>query len=129
VLELAIGRRVAAGPAASRDLTWACERLQASAGQIRIDALATELGCSRKHLTIRFHREFGLPPKLFARILRFDHAVRRLRADRVSSWVDLAATCGYSDQAHMVRDFRSFAGSSPTSLLSRRLPNQGGFVD
>lgn len=92
-------------------------------------SLATEPGCSRKHLTVRFRREFGLPPKLFARILRFDHAVRLLRRDRITRWAELADACGYADQAHLTRDFNAFTGSAPTSLIRRRLPDEGGFID
>jgi AraC-like DNA-binding protein len=51
-------------------------------------------------------RESGVPPKLFARILRFDHAIRLMRRDQVPSWAELADACGYADQAHLTRDFR-----------------------
>ena len=92
-------------------------------------SLAKELGWSRKHLTVCFRREFGMPPKLFARILRFDHAIRLMRRDRVPSWAELADACGYADQAHLTRDFRAFAGSPPASFMRRKLPDEGGFVD
>ena len=127
VLASAVERKFAVASPISGDLTWARARLEASAGRARVAALAAELGCSRKHLTMRFHEQFGMPPKLFARILRFDHAVRHLRADRVTSWADLACTCGYADQAHLAREFRELAGCSPTSLSRRRLPD-GGFL-
>jgi AraC-like DNA-binding protein len=44
-----------------RDLVWALARLEASFGQLGVNALAAELGCSRKHLVMRFRREFGMP--------------------------------------------------------------------
>ena len=91
--------------------------------------MARQLGCSRKHFTMCFRREFGMPPKLFARILRFDHAIRLMRRDQVTSWAELADACGYADQAHLTRDFRAFAGSPPASFMRRKLPDEGGFVD
>jgi AraC-like DNA-binding protein len=115
--------------AAARDLERAWERLRASAGSVRISALATELGCSRKHLTVRFRHEFGMPPKLFARILRFERAMRLLRRDSPPGWAELAATCGYADQAHLAREVREFAGSPPAAFLRRQLPDEGGFTD
>jgi AraC-like DNA-binding protein len=110
-------------------LVWALQRLEANAGQVGVASLAKELGWSRKHFSVCFRREFGVPPKLFARILRFDHAVRRLRRNQVESWAELADVCGYADQAHLTRDFRAFAGGPPASFMRRKLPDEGGFVD
>lgn len=112
-----------------RDLVWALSRLEATSGRIEVNALAQELGCSRKHLTVRFRREFGVTPKLFARVARFDHAVALLRRDRFAGLAELASDCGYADQAHMTRDFGEFAGSPPAAFLRRKLPDEGGFVD
>lgn len=129
MIEQAMAFRFADGPAAPRDLEWAWGRLRASSGRVRIGALARELGCSRKHLTMRFHHEFGMPPKLFARILRFDLAMRLLRRGPPLGWAELAAECGYADQAHLAREVRGFTGSPPAAFLRRLLPDQGGFTD
>jgi AraC-like DNA-binding protein len=130
ILEQEISRQLSLSVnGVSRGLVWALQRLQASAGHIRVASLAGELGCSRKHFTMCFRREFGMPPKLFARILRFDHAIRLMRRDQVTSWAELADACGYADQAHLTRDFRAFAGSPPASSMRRKLPDEGGFVD
>ena len=113
----------------ARDLVFAMQRLRARSGRIGIAALAAEIGCSRKHLTTRFAREFGMAPKLFARVLRFDKALAGLRAGRGASWAELADACGYADQAHLTRDFTAFVGSPPEALFRRALPDEGGFVD
>jgi AraC-like DNA-binding protein len=112
-----------------RDLVWAWHRLRVSGGRVAIGALAKELGFSRKHLALRFRHEFGISPKLLARILRFDRAVRLIGAGRVAGLADLAAASGYADQAHLSREFRVFAGSARTAFLRRRLPDEGGFLD
>ena len=129
ILEQAMASRFADGRAAPPDLEWAWERLRASAGRVRVGAPAAELGCSRKHLTLRFHHEFGMPPKLFGRILRFDRAMHLLRRQPSPGWAELALACGYADQAHLVREVRAFAGSPPAAFLRRRLPDDGGFTD
>ena len=112
-----------------RDLVWALDRLKASSGAAGIAALAAEIECSRKSLTERFIREFGIAPKPYARVLRFDRALRQVKAGKIASWAELADACGYADQAHLSRDFRAFAGSPPAALLARALPEGGGFRD
>jgi len=104
----------------------AVARLQASDGLLRIGRLAAQLRVSRRHLTTRFRDQIGLPPKTFARLLRFDSVRRRMAADP-ASWADVAAACGYSDQSHLNREFRELAGTTPAAFLARRLP-EGGTV-
>ena len=102
----------------------ACWQLLAtSAGRVSIEALAREVGYSRQHLARRFRAEFGLGPKLAARILRFQHATRLLRAPTVGSIGEVAARCGYADHSHLVRDFTGLAGCSPSQwAVEEELP-------
>lgn len=67
----------------------------------------------------RFRDEFGLGPKRAGRIIRFERARRMLRA--APSFVTLAqvaAACGYYDQAHLNRDFTQLAGCPPTTWMA-----------
>ncbi len=105
-------RRLADAPA-SRELDWAWHALRRSGGQLRIAALAGELGWSHRHLIARFRREIGLPPKTVARIVRFERALQLARRAAEPSWAEIAHACGYADQAHLIRDFRAFAGTTP----------------
>lgn len=105
-------------------VTRALARLHASGGTVRVDALAGELGCSRRHLATRFRDQVGVTPKLYGRILRFQRALAL--ADAQPDWARIAALCGYYDQAHMIRDFHRFAGGSPGDVARRRLPDGGG---
>jgi AraC-like DNA-binding protein len=130
LLEAAIEARIAdADGHGTRDLEWAWNLQHARSGRVPVAQLADAVGCSRKHLAVRFDREFGLSPKLLARIMRFDRAIRIMRNGELTSWSDLAAECGFADQAHMAREFVAFAGDPPTALLRRRLPDEGGFID
>ncbi len=108
----------------SRDLVWALQQLEATCGRIGVNALAQELGCSRKHLTVRFRREFGLPPKLFARVARFDRAIELMRRDRVASLAELASDCGYADQAYLTRDFASLPAARPRRFCAANCPTK-----
>lgn len=125
LLDAWIARRITAAPAASPDVTWAWRRIVATAGAVPMATLLTELGCSRRHLATRFREDVGMTPKRFARMVRFEHAVARLRAGE-EELGRIATDCGYYDQAHFNRDVRAFAGVAPGALLAER--HAGGFV-
>ena len=107
-------------------VTRALGRLRASGGSVRVETLAAELGCSRRYLVAGFREQVGVPPKLLARILRFQRAIGLIGTG--PGWAEIALSCGYYDQAHLVRDFNQFAGSSPGEFARRRLPDGGGVV-
>jgi AraC-like DNA-binding protein len=113
LFERAIARRVLAAAAVAPELEWAWGRLLASGGAVPVGELAAELGWSRRYLAARFRSELGMAPKALARILRFERAVGRLRAGE--ELAALALDAGYYDQAHFNRDFRAFAGKTPTA--------------
>jgi AraC-like DNA-binding protein len=130
ILDQAITTRLlAADSAPPADITWALNRLRATRGRITVRRLAEDIGCSRKHLTTRFTHEFGLPPKVLSRVLRFAHAMAHLRAGQAESWAAIAAACGYADQSHLAREFHALAGAAPRTLATHALPDDGGFTD
>lgn len=86
-----------------------------SGGQCTVDELANVSGWSARHLDRVMLREVGVTPKMFLRLLRFRGAMQQA-ASRVQSWAELAAEYGYHDQSHMIRDFRQFAGMTPTEI-------------
>jgi AraC-like DNA-binding protein len=110
LLDEALGARLAGTPPPDSRVAWAWRHLLRARGRVGIGALAAELGWSRRHLAATFRREIGLPPKMAARVLRFQHAHSRAAA---GEWAEVAAACGYYDQAHLIRDFREFTGATP----------------
>lgn len=82
-------------------------------GRIRVAGLAAELGLSVSALERAFRAQVGLAPKPFARQVRFDRALRRVRALPDHDWAELALAAGYADQAHLIREFGEFAGMPP----------------
>ncbi|WP_199239992.1 MULTISPECIES: helix-turn-helix transcriptional regulator [Kribbella] len=95
-----------------------------SGGTAAVGELAEEVGWSRQHLARRFGNEFGLGPKLAARVVRFERAQAMLRSTpSFISIAQVAAACGYFDQAHLNRDFVELAGCTPSQLLGEELPS------
>ncbi|MBO4209424.1 helix-turn-helix domain-containing protein [Micromonospora echinofusca] len=151
VLDAALTERLGGTAAPDPRLAGAWRRLAGQGGQLGIGRLAEEVGWSRRHLAAVFRREFGLTPKVAARLLRFQRAHSLLPpspllppdpdcgpadladprggladldcgpADRYR-WAEIAVRCGYFDQAHLIRDFREFAGTTPTVLAGERTP-------
>jgi AraC-like DNA-binding protein len=88
-------------------------------GRPSIARLARDLECSQRHLIATFREHVGVTPKTYARIVRFDHAVKRLRQADGLRWAEIADASGYYDQAHLIRDFHEFAGQTPGQFVSR----------
>ncbi len=102
------------------EVGYAWDRLEETGGNLRIAELAAEVGWSRRHLAEKFRVETGLAPKTAARVMRFETACDRLRGAARPSLADVAADAGYTDQAHLSRDFRDLAGQTATSWLAER---------
>jgi AraC-like DNA-binding protein len=110
-------RRLDLGPSPAPEVSRAWELLAASGGGVPVRTLTDEVGWSRKHLVDRFREQVGLSPKVMGRVLRFHRALDMLRQG-VPGRADVALACGYYDQAHLNREFRTLAGCTPTELLS-----------
>ncbi|MGW4122897.1 helix-turn-helix domain-containing protein [Nocardia sp. NPDC004711] len=95
-------------------------RIESAHGRLRIGELARSLGCSHKRLGSRFESQIGLTPKRAAMLARFRYAVDKLMAGRPAA--DVAAECGYTDQAHLCRDVSIFANDTPRALTAHYLP-------
>ena len=109
-------------PEPRAELGWAWQRLCDTAGGVGVQELATEVGWSRRHLTERFRKEYGLAPKVAARVLRFERVVTQLKSRPTTKLADLAADLGYADQAHLTREWHSLAGCSPRQWITEELP-------
>ena len=117
VLETSLASRIEAGPSPESEVAWAVGRLAETDGSVRIASLSEELGWSRKRLIARFREQVGLPPKRLARLLRFHRVVRTLERDE-ARLAEVAYACGFADQSHLDREFRSFAGTTPSEFLA-----------
>jgi AraC-like DNA-binding protein len=112
----------------TREIDWAWRQLDHSQGAIRVQQISDQLHWTRKRLVRAFRDEIGIPPKVLARVLRFRRALAEFRAQAIVDFSQLAVECGYSDQAHMIRDFKDFSGLTPTELV-RFYSAEAGMVE
>jgi AraC-like DNA-binding protein len=145
IVDNIIAERLTSAPSPPAGLLHSWRILQESPNHVDLAQLAKDFGCSRRHLIAQFHKYFGMSPKTIARIGRFHLAVAAVhcvgRRDPLSCaegkpyldcqavgtvrtatqtairWSDLALGCGYYDQSHFIKEFRSFSGLSPLQFL------------
>lgn len=115
ILEQFLRRRILPGPRQSAAVLAAVREIETSGGKARISGLARQLDISREHLTRRFSAEVGIGPKAYARIVRFENALRHLQ-DGSDTVAAIAHETGYADQAHLTREFGRMAGTTPVRL-------------
>jgi AraC-like DNA-binding protein len=84
-----------------------------------IAQVAARVGMSSRTFLRQFERRVGVSPRRFARIRRFGRALESVERGQTVEWSRVAAACGYFDQAHMIHDFREFAGMPPTHYQPR----------
>lgn len=85
-------------------------------GNLRIKTLAEQLHTSQSPLEKRFRRIVGTTPKKFASILRLKYAIRQFNPD--TPLTDLGYAAGFYDQAHFIKEFKTFTGSTPDNFFS-----------
>ncbi len=120
ILNEVFGRRVREVPT-DANLQAAWDLLVGSGGRRRVGEVAVEIGWSRRHLVNKFTAEYGVTPKDAARIARFERSHRILRRERIPPLADVAASCGFYDQAHMAREWRDLAGMAPSHWRAAEL--------
>ncbi|MBK9176143.1 MAG: AraC family transcriptional regulator [Flavobacteriales bacterium] len=103
-------------------LSMAYAALHQRGGNGSVRSISAELGCSQKHLNDLFHRHFGLGPKRFGSVIRFQSLLNKLEKETEPDWTQLALEHGYYDQSHMVNTFREMTGLSPTRYMEMKGP-------
>ncbi|MFD0412807.1 helix-turn-helix domain-containing protein [Streptomyces sp. NPDC127108] len=123
LLDAALLARLGRGPEPAPEVGHAWRLLSRSGGAVPIARITAEVGWSHSYLVRRFTQQIGLTPKTAARVLRF-HRAMGLLASTEGDLNDVAATCGFYDQAHLNREFRALADITPGEMAAAR-PAEG----
>jgi len=94
----------------------AMKELMRSNGTCSIESIASLSCLSLRQFERKCHERIGLPPKVFARLIRFSKAYRLRERQPGISWTKIAHECSYFDQMHLIRDFKEFAGITPSAI-------------
>lgn len=95
-----------------------CREMRSSGGSLPVERLADLAGISTRTLERIFRSQLGLSPKMLSRIIRLQQVIRQADSPTPASLRDAALDAGYYDQAHFLKDFKAFAGVSPTTFYA-----------
>lgn len=113
----AVSELVAHGLPIDARVLAAVDVIEHSHGMMPIDRVAEAVAMTTRHLQRLFTRCVGISPKLLSRIRRFQRVFAAVR-DQPEGWASVAIDCGYSDQAHLIRDFIELGGEAPARLVA-----------
>lgn len=109
------------------ELLHAWDLLERSDGRMPVGELASAVGLSTRHLGTLFHQELGRSPKQVAGLMRFENAstslAQQVRQRGSADLARVAADSGFSDQAHLTREFTRYAGAGPSSWIREEFRN------
>lgn len=90
--------------------------IKQTSGNIPISLLAEESCLSKRQLERCFMNNTGVSPKTFSRIMKFCNAHRFLQTATKQSLFETAVDCGYYDHAHLIKEFKTLSGLSPSEF-------------
>ena len=123
-LESLVARRDPAMIAEAQEVVAVAALAERDRSVCRVEQLASAAGASVRTLQRLFDQHVGASPSFVIRrwrIIEAAEAARRASGDGDDwrGWAAIAAELGYSDQAHLTRDFRRHLGTSPSAYLAR----------
>lgn len=100
-------------------------------GIVKIGDLCDEFKISERYLRRNFETRIGISAKQVSKIARINYLIHNLPVKSKANWYDLVYNCGYTDQSHLINDFKSVTGETPRRFFTRdrRYVNLISFMD
>jgi AraC-like DNA-binding protein len=92
-----------------------CDFICCNSESFDIERLAAEFGFSERYIQKLFLHYVGISPKSFFSVQRFNKSLELVRSANMSL-TNIAYECGYYDQAHFIKEFKSYTGMTPSKL-------------
>lgn len=94
--------------------------LLSSGGSLHIKNIIKEDPSLRRTLERRFRKQVGISPKQLAKVLRLQAALKLMLGNNHDTLTKIAYDVDYYDQAHFIKDFKEFTGTSPGEFLENK---------
>lgn len=94
---------------------------------LTIKDLMNCLNMSHRTLHRRFKTIYGLAPKQYLQIRRFQKVLDLMKQHQRLSLGDITYMCGYFDQNHFIKEFKTMTGLSPKNFIKNTPPLTGFF--
>ena len=91
-------------------------RIYETKGSIEIRELSKETGYSECYIRRVFGKIHGISPKVFEKFVRFQNVLKSMN-EAEGRFDELALVCGYYDQSHMIKDFKTYCGVTPEAYM------------
>lgn len=93
------------------------QTIHQSRGTLSIQDISQHYRIGYKQLQRLFRLHVGVTPKLYARIIRFNHSVR-MGSGNPDKLTDVAYQSGFFDQNHFIKEIKRFTGKVPSELFA-----------
>lgn len=99
-------------PQYHRVMNWVLE-IERRQGLVSISQISQSAKLSVRSIDRLFRQVIGVPPKFFARTVRFRNVHAQLMKSPSIRWDEIVESYGYVDQSHFTKDVVSMAGIHP----------------
>ncbi|WP_019912375.1 AraC family transcriptional regulator [Paenibacillus sp. HW567] len=95
------------------------EKIIDGRGASGVSDLSQDTGYSSRYILKVFERYVGTSPKLFSRIVRFQHVLSTLETEHYERTLDRIFDLGYFDQNHFIKEFKEFSFTTPKKYIQQ----------
>lgn len=86
-------------------------------GSVSINTILKDDASKRRQLERKFMKQIGISPKQLGKVIRMQTALQLLLDQKLENFTAIAYESEYYDQAHFIKDFKEFTGTTPKEFL------------
>ena len=91
--------------------------IQSKNGECTVNDLSSAFSFSTRTIQRKFVNELGIKPKDYIRIIRFNAVCKEISLSKKIDWIDIAFHCGFYDQNHFIKEFKSLMRITPQQAI------------